>query len=241
MDNDVQGTEYCIGFSTAITRAKEAINRQRTTLGSPRADRRVPDLRARRRVLRAVHGLRDVGPLRHPGGALRPRRAGRRSSPRTTATTPAATPSSSPPRARSGRAARCQEVGEADAFGHRHKANIGEALAAEIKARTGIETVASELTYDLRSRRARLARLDGRDHLRQRRHGPDRRRRDAAAWSAIQDGKYAHTPLPDPALGPRKVDVRVDVQRRALPAALRRASSATRCCSSASTVGHRAG
>ena len=23
MDNDVQGTEYCIGFSTAITRAKE--------------------------------------------------------------------------------------------------------------------------------------------------------------------------------------------------------------------------
>src|SRR6187397_2613572 len=34
MDNDVQGTEYCIGFSTAVTRAKEAINRQRTTLGS---------------------------------------------------------------------------------------------------------------------------------------------------------------------------------------------------------------
>src|SRR6266568_9082025 len=34
MDNDVQGTEYCIGFSTAITRAKELIDRQRTTLGS---------------------------------------------------------------------------------------------------------------------------------------------------------------------------------------------------------------
>jgi 6-phosphofructokinase 1 len=26
---------------------------------------------------------------------------------------------------------------------------------------------------------------------------------------AIQDGKYAHAPLPDPALGPRKVDVPV--------------------------------
>ena len=26
---------------------------------------------------------------------------------------------------------------------------------------------------------------------------------------AIQDGKYAHTDLPDPALGPRKVDVPV--------------------------------
>src|SRR3989442_3000329 len=34
MDNDVQGTEYCVGFSTAITRAKELITRQRTTLGS---------------------------------------------------------------------------------------------------------------------------------------------------------------------------------------------------------------
>ena len=29
MDNDVHGTEYCIGFSSAITRAKERINRQR--------------------------------------------------------------------------------------------------------------------------------------------------------------------------------------------------------------------
>src|SRR6202022_1318616 len=34
MANDVQGPEYCIGFSPAITRAKELITRQRTTLGS---------------------------------------------------------------------------------------------------------------------------------------------------------------------------------------------------------------
>ncbi len=34
MDNDVQNTEYCIGFSTAITRADAAIQRQRTTVGS---------------------------------------------------------------------------------------------------------------------------------------------------------------------------------------------------------------
>src|SRR5215210_3153689 len=34
MDNDVQNTEYCIGFSTAISRASDAINRQRTTVGS---------------------------------------------------------------------------------------------------------------------------------------------------------------------------------------------------------------
>src|SRR5436190_3903066 len=34
MDNDVRNTEYCIGFSTAITRAMQAIERQRTTVGS---------------------------------------------------------------------------------------------------------------------------------------------------------------------------------------------------------------
>src|SRR5664279_2399921 len=34
MDNDVRNTEYCIGFSTAISRAMEAIDRQRTTVGS---------------------------------------------------------------------------------------------------------------------------------------------------------------------------------------------------------------
>ena len=34
MDNDVRNTEYCIGFSTAISRAKDAIQRQRTTVGS---------------------------------------------------------------------------------------------------------------------------------------------------------------------------------------------------------------
>ena len=34
MDNDVRNTEYCIGFSTAITRAFDAIERQRTTVRS---------------------------------------------------------------------------------------------------------------------------------------------------------------------------------------------------------------
>src|SRR5262249_8390228 len=34
MDNDVRNTEYCIGFSTAITRANDAIQRQRTTVAS---------------------------------------------------------------------------------------------------------------------------------------------------------------------------------------------------------------
>src|SRR5437764_15318520 len=34
MDNDVRGTEYCIGFSTAISRYTDAIIRQLTTIVS---------------------------------------------------------------------------------------------------------------------------------------------------------------------------------------------------------------
>src|ERR1051325_7503542 len=34
MDNDVRNTEYCCGFSAPITRAMDAIERQRTTIGS---------------------------------------------------------------------------------------------------------------------------------------------------------------------------------------------------------------
>ena len=56
-----------------------------------RADRRVPHLRTRRRLLGAVHGVRHVRPLRHPRGALRPRRAGHACWPRTTPPTRATT------------------------------------------------------------------------------------------------------------------------------------------------------
>ncbi|MCA1609265.1 MAG: 6-phosphofructokinase [Acidobacteria bacterium] len=34
MDNDVRGTDYCLGFSTAVHRAVSFLNRQRTHLGS---------------------------------------------------------------------------------------------------------------------------------------------------------------------------------------------------------------
>ena len=43
------------------------------------------------------------------------------------------------------------DVGEADAFGHRHKANVGEALAAEMQGADGHRDASPrELTYDLR-------------------------------------------------------------------------------------------
>ena len=205
MDNDVQGTEYCIGFSTAITRAKEAINRQRTTLGS---HERIGVFRIFGRdagfsalYTAYVTSARCVIPeVRYDLDAL--------------ATLLAADHAANPSRyafvitaeGAIWAGAQMTDVGGADAFGHRHKANVGEALAAEIRERTGIETLASELTYDLRSGEpdsldALVATTFANIAMDLIESGVTGR------MMAIQDGKYAHAPLPDPSLGPRRVDV----------------------------------
>jgi 6-phosphofructokinase 1 len=100
------------------------------------------------------------------------------------------------------------DVGTADAFGHRRKANIGEALAIELGARTGIETLASELTYDLRS--GEPDSIDSMVATTFANVAMDLVERGVTGrMVAIRDGKYAHTELPDPSLGPRRVDVSV--------------------------------
>ncbi|MGH9666616.1 MAG: 6-phosphofructokinase, partial [Bryobacteraceae bacterium] len=99
-----------------------------------------------------------------------------------------------------------QEYGDPDAFGHRKKMNVGEALSDEIKKRVKEETIVSDLTYDLRSgspdfvdklvattfgTMALDAVLQGKSGL----------------MSAIVHGCYSMAPIPDPKQGPRKVDV----------------------------------
>jgi 6-phosphofructokinase 1 len=207
MDNDVQGTEYCIGFSTAITRAKEAINRQRTTLGS---HERIGVFRifgrdagfsalytayvtsARCVIPEAPYDLDALAALLKADHAANPSRYA------FVITAEGAI----------WQGAVMTDVGEADAFGHRHKANVGEALAYELRARTGIETLASELTYDLRS-----GEPDSIDSMVATTFANVAMDLVEAGTTgrmvAIQDGKYAHAPLPDPALGPRMVDVPV--------------------------------
>jgi len=205
MDNDVRGTEYCIGFSTAITRAKDLITRQRTTLGS----------HERIAVFR-IFG-RDSGFTSLYTGYVASSRClipeypfdlerlcallmeDKRKNPSNYALVVVS----------EGAVWQGQEVaefGESDAYGHRKKVDIGHALAAEIRRRTGEETMTSDLTYDLRSGDpdsvdqlvattfANLALDLVADGVTQR-------------MVAIQHGCYTHTALPDPSLGPRRVDV----------------------------------
>jgi 6-phosphofructokinase len=207
MDNDVQGTEYCIGFSTAITRAKEAINRQRTTLGS---HERIGVFRIFGRdagfsalyTAYVTSGRCVIPEAPYDLDALAALLA------RDHHDNPSHYAFVITAEGAIWHGAQMSDVGAADAFGHRHKANVGEALAAELRDRTGIETLASELTYDLRSGEpdsidsmvattfANVAMDLVEDGV-------------TGRMVAIQDGKYAHAALPDPALGPRKVDVPV--------------------------------
>jgi ATP-dependent phosphofructokinase / diphosphate-dependent phosphofructokinase len=205
MDNDVQGTEYCIGFSTAITRAKDLITRQRTTLGS----------HERIGVFR-IFG-RDAG---HTALFTAYVTSGRCVIPEVEfdleqlldilAEDKRNNPSGySFVIASEGalwKGQKLSEYGEADAYGHRKKTDIGFALSEEIHKRLHEETIISDLTYDLRSGEPDatdqiVAITLGNiavDLIRQGIHG---------RLAAMQEGKYTHAPLPDPKLGPRKVDV----------------------------------
>jgi 6-phosphofructokinase len=205
MDNDVRNTEYCIGFSTAITRAIGAIERQRTTVGS---HERIGIFRVFGRdagftafYAAYVSSIRCVIPehkpkLEHLIDLL--------------VTDKQQNPSSYALVVLSEGAQwegyEVQEYGEPDAYGHRKKASVAESLSDQIKRRTGEETIVSDLTYDLRSgdpdfvdkliantygTMAFDALLEGKSGL----------------MSAIVDGKYDLVPIPDPKLGPRRVDV----------------------------------
>ena len=98
------------------------------------------------------------------------------------------------------------KYGEADSYGHRKKKNVGETLATEINKRTGLSTMASDLTYDLRS------------------GDPDSLDQLVSTTFAniavdllndgvtgrmvgIQNGRYASLRIPESSGGPRKLDV----------------------------------
>ena len=205
MDNDVQDTEYCIGFSTAITRACDAIERQRTTVGS---HERIGIFR--------VFG-RDAGfTALYTGHATSNRCVipehqvdltklidllvtEKRDNPSNYALVVLS-------EGATWHGYEVQEYGPPDQNGRRKKASVAEVLSDQIKRRTGEETVVSDLTDDLRSgdpdfidklvaatfgTMALDAVLEG----------------TSGVMSALVNGSYDLVPIPDPARGPRKVDV----------------------------------
>ncbi len=205
MDNDVQNTEYCIGFSTAITRATAAIGRQRTTVGS---HERIGIFRIFGRdagftalYTAYVTSIRCCIPefcvnLEKLIDLLLHEKHD--------------TPSNYALLVISEGAEwegyQTQEYGEPDAFGHRKKMSVGEALAAEISKRTPEDSIVSDLTYDLRSGEPdfvdkMIANTYGNMALEAMLKG------QSGMMAALVGGCYTMVPIPDPKLGPRQVDV----------------------------------
>jgi 6-phosphofructokinase 1 len=205
MDNDVRNTEYCIGFSTAISRAMDAIDRQRTTVGSHE-----------RIGLFRVFG-RDAGYTALYTSYVTSTRC---CIPEYKVDLPKlidllVTDKKQNPSNYSlailsegaeWKGYEVKEYGDADAFGHRKKMSVAEDLSSEIKKANGEETIVSDLTYELRSGspdfvdKMVAATFAGMamDAVEEGRHGQ---------MTAINSGCYAMVEIPDPKLGPRRVDV----------------------------------
>jgi 6-phosphofructokinase len=205
MDNDVRNTEYCIGFSTAITRASDAIQRQRTTVGS---HERVGIFRifGRDAGFTALYtayatSIRCVIPEYKVNldKLIHLLLEDKRANPSNYALVVLS-------EGAEWEGYKVAEYGEPDAYGHRKKASVAEALADEVKHRTAEETIVSDLTYDLRSgdpdfidklvaltfgNMAYDAILEGKTGL----------------MSALVEGRYDLVPIPDARLGPRMLDV----------------------------------
>ena len=205
MDNDVHNTEYCIGFSTAITRATAAIGRQRTTVGS---HERIGIFRIFGRdagftalYTAYVTSIRCCIPeykvsLDKLIDLLLTEK-------RNTVSNYALLVISEGAR---WEGYTVQEYGDPDPFGHRKKASVGEALAMEIRKRTKEDSIVSDLTYDLRSgepdfvdkmiattfgNMALDAVLDAKTGM----------------MAALVNGCYTMAPIPNPKLGARRVDI----------------------------------
>jgi 6-phosphofructokinase len=205
MDNDVRNTEYCIGFSTAVNRATDAIERQRTTVAS---HERVGVFR--------IFG-RDAGYTALYTAYISSIRCcipefkvnidklidllaeDKKKNPSSYALVVLS-------EGAEWEGYKVQEYGDADMFGHRKKASVAEALAEEIKKRTQDETIVSDLTYDLRGGPpdfvdkmvANTFAGMAVDLIAEGKHG---------LMMAISGGCYQPMPIPDPKLGPRKVDL----------------------------------
>jgi len=206
MDNDVFGTDYCIGFSTAVTRSVDAITALRTSAGSHERIA-VIELFGRNsgetalisgyladadRVLIAEvpFDIRAVTDLLVQD---------RRNNPSSYAMVVLSEGAKM-------EGGEISERGEPDAYGHRKLGGIGEQVGEQIKSLSGINVITQSLAYLMRS-----GSPDSLDRMVASSYGTMAvqllHANRAGLMTAVQDGKYTTVPGDLCISGERRVDV----------------------------------
>ncbi len=206
MDNDVFGTDYCIGFSTAVTRSVEFITNMRTSVGSHERIG-VVELFGRnsgetslisaylsyvdRAIISEVPF--DINRLAHF------LEEDKRSNPSNYAIMTISEGAIM-------EGGEIVESGEADAYGHRKLGGVGELAAAEIKRITGQNIMYQQLGYLMRS-----GAPDSLDRMVAMSYGNLAvqliRRNETGKMVALHGGKYATVPVEMVLAGKKRVDV----------------------------------
>jgi 6-phosphofructokinase len=206
MDNDVNGTDYCIGFSTAVTRSVQFIHQLRTSTGSHERIAVIELFGRYSGQTALISGyLAGVDRTLIPEVPFDPEKVGE-----LIMEDKAANPSNYAMIAISeGATFKDGEMvltGKEDAFGHKKLGGIGAHLADWLKDHTNTNTLYQQLSYLMRSGApdsldlmvavtfANMA-MDLMD------------RRNFGHMVALQDGLYTYVPADTPSAGSRKVDV----------------------------------
>ncbi|CAN0197703.1 unnamed protein product, partial [Phaeothamnion confervicola] len=206
MDNDVFGTDYCIGFSTAVSRSVEFITALRTPTGSHERIAIIELFGRNSGETALISGfLADADRVAIPECVIDiDRLAGQLVADR------AANPSNYAIVVVSEGAVieggGVVERGEADAYGHRKLGGIGEIIGEELKRRTGVNIVSQSLAYLMRA-----GSPDALDRMVAASYGAMAVQLladgEQGKMMAIRDGNYTTVPVGTCIEGERRVDV----------------------------------
>jgi ATP-dependent phosphofructokinase / diphosphate-dependent phosphofructokinase len=206
MDNDVFGTDYCIGFSTAVTRSVESITNMRTSVGSHERIG-IMELFGRnsgetslisaylsyvdRAIITEIHF--NVNKLAEY--LMEDKRNNPSNYAIMTISEGAIMEGSD-----------VIETGEADAFGHRKLGGVGLLLSDEIKRLTGQDIIYQQLAYMMRS-----GAPDSLDRMVAMSYGTLAiqliKRNEYGKMVALHGGKYTTVPVDMILAGKKRVDV----------------------------------
>ncbi len=206
MDNDVFGTDYCIGFGTAVTRSVDLINNLRTPTGSHERIAVVELFGRNSGETALISGyLANVDRVLISEVPFDIQRLAemivedRKRNPSNYAMIAISEGASMI-------GGGIIESGEADAFGHRKLGGIGEMVGAELKRLTGIDIVSQNLGYLMRAGAPdSLDRMVGSSYghlaVQQLEKG------HAGLMMALQNGTYTTVPADSCVQGTKRVDV----------------------------------